>query len=100
YDTQNKHIIVTTEKKEDYFDISIIDHGIGIPEGETEAIFNRFYRVDKSRSRQQGGNGLGLSIAKKLIENYKGNVWLESVEGRSEEHTSELQSRFDLVCRL
>jgi len=82
YDTQNKHIIVTTEKKEDYFDISIMDHGIGIPDGEIESIFNRFYRVDKSRSRQQGGNGLGLSIAKKLIENYKGNVWLESDEGK------------------
>ncbi|AKG74123.1 HAMP domain-containing sensor histidine kinase [Salinicoccus halodurans] len=82
YDTENKHIIVTSEKKEDYFDISILDHGIGIPKDEIEAIFNRFYRVDKSRSRQQGGNGLGLSIAKKLIENYKGNVWLESAEGK------------------
>lgn len=81
YDTQNKHIVVTTEKNEDNFDISIMDHGIGIPKDEIEAIFNRFYRVDKSRSRQQGGNGLGLSIAKKLIENYKGNVWLESNEG-------------------
>ncbi|WP_411841860.1 ATP-binding protein [Salinicoccus sp. HZC-1] len=82
YDTDKKHIIVTTEKKDDYFDISIMDHGIGIPQDEIDAIFNRFYRVDKSRSRQQGGNGLGLSIAKKLIENYKGNVWLESKEGK------------------
>ena len=58
-----------------------MDHGIGIPEEDLENVFNRFYRVDKSRSRQQGGNGLGLSIGKKLIENYKGKVWFESEEG-------------------
>lgn len=61
YDTGNKHIIVTTEQKDAHFDITILDHGIGIPEDEIESIFNRFYRVDKSRSRHQGGNGLGLS---------------------------------------
>lgn len=82
YDTENRHITVATEKKDAHFDISIIDHGIGIPESEIESIFNRFYRVDKSRSREQGGNGLGLSIARKLIEIYKGNVWLESEEGK------------------
>ncbi|MFB9859836.1 ATP-binding protein [Salinicoccus siamensis] len=82
YDKDRCHIMITTEMKEDHFDIVIMDHGIGIPEKEIEAIFDRFYRVDKSRSREMGGNGLGLSIAKKLIESYRGNVWLESEEGQ------------------
>ncbi|MCG1009140.1 ATP-binding protein [Salinicoccus sp. ID82-1] len=81
YDHEQKRINVTTKKREDHFDISITDHGIGIPENEIEAIFDRFYRVDKSRSRELGGNGLGLSIAQKLIDNYKGRVWIESDEG-------------------
>ncbi len=81
YDTEYKYIITKTEKYNEYFDIIIMDHGIGIPEEDLENVFNRFYRVDKSRSRQQGGNGLGLSIGKKLIENYKGKVWFESEEG-------------------
>lgn len=81
YDTEYKYIITKTKKYNEYFDIIIMDHGIGIPEEDIENVFNRFYRVDKSRSRQQGGNGLGLSIGKKLIENYKGKVWFESEEG-------------------
>ncbi len=82
YDKDRCHIMITTEMKENHFDIVIMDHGIGIPDKEIEAIFDRFYRVDKSRSREMGGNGLGLSIAKKLIESYRGDVWLESEEGQ------------------
>lgn len=92
YDHGRKHIIVTTEKKDGHFDIAITDHGIGIPEDEIEAIFDRFYRVDKSRSRELGGNGLGLSIARKLIDNYKGKVWIESEEG----HFTKVTIRFPL----
>jgi two-component system sensor histidine kinase ArlS len=92
YDHERKHIIVTTEKKDGHFDIAITDHGIGIPEDEIEAIFDRFYRVDKSRSRELGGNGLGLSIARKLIDNYKGKVWMESEEG----HFTKVTIRFPL----
>ena len=92
YDHERKHIIVTTEKKGNHFDIAITDHGIGIPEDEIEAIFDRFYRVDKSRSRELGGNGLGLSIARKLIDNYKGKVWIESEEG----HFTKVTMRFPL----
>ncbi|MGQ0422445.1 ATP-binding protein, partial [Bacillus sp. HC-Mk] len=50
--------------------IRVIDHGAGIPESDLPFVLNRFYRVDKARSRKQGGNGLGLSIAKRLVEKY------------------------------
>lgn len=84
FDKENKHITVSTEvdDKGDVL-IEISDSGIGIPKDEIDQVFNRFYRVDKSRSRQQGGNGLGLSIAKKVAELYRGQVWISSVEGQS-----------------
>jgi signal transduction histidine kinase len=59
--------------------IAVQDYGEGMTEEDTEKIFNRFYRVDKARSRHKGGNGLGLSIAKQLIEGYGGKIWAESV---------------------
>lgn len=83
FDTENKHIIVTSDLAQDgSIEISITDSGVGIPQDEIEHVFNRFYRVDKSRSRDQGGNGLGLSIAKKIVELYRGKVWISSVEGK------------------
>ena len=84
FDTKNKHISVTTELNDrGDIHIQISDSGIGIPKNEIDKVFNRFYRVDKSRSRNQGGNGLGLSIAKKVAELYKGTVWITSEEGKS-----------------
>lgn len=62
--------------------IRVEDHGIGIPKDDMKKVFDRFFRVDKVRSRETGGSGLGLSIAKKIVSAHKGEVQLDSKEGR------------------
>jgi two-component system phosphate regulon sensor histidine kinase PhoR len=62
--------------------VSICDTGIGIPSQELPRIFERFYKVDRSRNRETGGSGLGLAIAKHLIEGHGGRLWADSEEGR------------------
>lgn len=79
YSTDRKevHISVSTDDRE--VQIAIQDFGEGMTYEDTEKIFNRFYRIDKARSRHKGGNGLGLSIAKELLNGYNGNITVESV---------------------
>jgi len=62
--------------------VSVRDTGIGIPRQDLPRIFERFYKVDRSRTRNAGGTGLGLAIAKHLIEGHGGRLWADSVEGR------------------
>lgn len=65
-----------------YIILSITDQGLGIPRKDLKKVFDRFYRVDKARSRKQGGTGLGLSISKEVIEAQGGHVWVNSMENR------------------
>ena len=77
----NKYICIESSVQSGKVKIRIIDRGAGIPEADLPFVLNRFYRVDKARRRKQGGNGLGLSIAKRLVEKYNGTIRIESKEG-------------------
>lgn len=70
------HISVSLKDDEAY--VSVVDNGIGIPKSSQNRIFERFYRVDKSRSKEREGTGLGLSIVKHIMEYHKGRIELES----------------------
>ncbi|MGB9766958.1 MAG: ATP-binding protein [Sulfurihydrogenibium sp.] len=82
YNKQDGKVIVNAVKDSKNVTISVEDTGIGIPEESIPLVFERFYRVDKSRSRNIGGTGLGLSIVKHITEAHKGKVWVESKLGK------------------
>lgn len=81
YSRDNSKIKVILSNLENYYKINIIDNGIGIAEEDLKNIFNRFYRVDKSRSREYGGTGLGLSICSWIVESHDGEISVESFPG-------------------
>ena len=70
--------------------MNVVDSGIGIPEIELERVFERFYRVDRARSRQSGGTGLGLSIVRNIAIRHGGSVKIDSVEGEGTTVTVDL----------
>jgi signal transduction histidine kinase len=78
YTPEDGSIFLSLEKENGYAKLTIKDTGIGIPVGEQAKIFDRFYRVDKARSRELGGSGLGLSIAKWITDIHKGRISVES----------------------
>ncbi|MBS4173132.1 HAMP domain-containing histidine kinase [Bacillus sp. FJAT-49736] len=81
YSDKVKKVDIIVEQSNDLLKITVKDYGVGIPEQDLPRIFHRFYRVDKARSRAKGGNGLGLAIAKKLIEEYAGSIEASSIVG-------------------
>ena len=78
YTPENGQIDVFTRAIYGNIYIKIKDNGIGIPKKDLERIFERFYRVDKARSREQGGTGLGLAISKEMINAFGGDIYIES----------------------
>jgi signal transduction histidine kinase len=81
YNKPNGRILLCLTKNDESVEIVCEDSGIGMSESETEKLFSRFYRVDKSRSREQGGSGLGLSICKKIVEYHGGDIAIKSSIG-------------------
>ena len=81
YSQERKEVHISLSRGMNTVEIGIQDFGEGISPEDAEKVFDRFYRVDKARSRKKGGNGLGLSIAKRLVEGYHGSITLESSLG-------------------
>ena len=79
YNKENGWVHVSLDADHKYFYVKVIDSGCGIPEEDQEHIFERFYRVDKSHSREIGGTGLGLSIAKNVVLMHRGIIEISSV---------------------
>jgi len=82
YSGEGSEVVISTEMKDGYGVLSVRDNGIGIPKEHLERLFERFYRVDAARSREQGGTGLGLAIVKHIVLSFKGTVEVESEPGR------------------
>jgi two-component system phosphate regulon sensor histidine kinase PhoR len=87
YTPEGGTVEVRWGRKDDQIELQVRDTGIGIPEAELVRIFERFYRVDKARSRELGGTGLGLSIVKHLVQSMHGSVEAESVVGQGSTFT-------------
>lgn len=81
YNTEQGKVTVTLDADHQYFTIEVADTGIGIPEDSLARIYERFYRVDKSHSREIGGTGLGLAITKNAVQLHKGTIKVESTVG-------------------
>ena len=81
YTQQGGELKISLQNEDDFALLAIQDTGIGIPEDDLPLIFNRFYRVDKARTRDEGGSGLGLSICRQIAEAHKGKIEVESKLG-------------------
>jgi signal transduction histidine kinase len=75
-------VFLVAEQIPGYVKVAVIDDGIGIPAKDLPHIFDRFYQVESHLTRRHGGMGLGLSVAKMMIEMHGGRIWVESAEGR------------------
>ena len=81
YNKEHGWVKVTLDADHQFFTVEVADSGIGIPEESLDHIYERFYRVDKSRSREIGGTGLGLAITRSAVLKHRGSIKVESIEG-------------------
>jgi two-component system sensor histidine kinase VicK len=82
YSPEGGQVTFTIQEKNETIIVSVSDQGVGIPKESIGKIFDRFYRVDKARTRKMGGTGLGLAIAKEIVSAHGGNIWASSKEGK------------------
>jgi signal transduction histidine kinase len=92
FTNKNGHVFITVEKLPGYAKVSVIDDGIGIPAKDLPHVFDKFYQVESHLTRRHGGMGLGLSVAKAMVELHNGQIWVESVEKKG--------SKFSLLLPL
>lgn len=78
---ESARVTLSAELDESHAIVSVSDNGVGLAEADREQVFERFYRVDQGRTRQQGGNGLGLAICRQIVEAHDGRIWVESSLG-------------------
>ena len=97
YSPDGGKIKVRMKTTDDQMILSISDQGLGIPKQDLPKIFDRFYRVDRARSRAQGGTGLGLGIAKEIIKQHNGFIWAKSEYGKGSTFTIVLPYDKDAV---
>ena len=76
------HVRVETDGMPGYVKVSVIDDGIGIPRKDLPRVFDRFFQVESHLTRRHNGMGLGLSVAKVMVEMHGGRIWVESAEGK------------------
>lgn len=94
YNVDNGWVRVTLNADHKFFHIKVADSGVGIPDDCKEHVFDRFYRVDKARSRDTGGTGLGLSITRNVIRMHKGNIKLYSESGEGTTFTIKIPIKY------
>jgi signal transduction histidine kinase len=90
YTPEGGEVVLSLTAEGGYAFLRVSDSGIGIPKEDLPYIFERFYRVDKAREREVGGAGLGLSIAKWIVEAHHGRIWAESEVGKGSTFTVQL----------
>jgi two-component system, OmpR family, sensor histidine kinase SenX3 len=94
YSGKDSTVLVSSKADDSTVEISVVDQGIGIPPGEMDRIFERFYRIDPARHRSTGGTGLGLSIVKHVAATHGGDVRVWSVEGQGSTFTLALPRHY------
>jgi two-component system, OmpR family, sensor histidine kinase SenX3 len=97
YSEPGHPVEVRAQSSDGWVEVEVRDYGIGIPRHDLERIFERFYRVDRARSRQTGGTGLGLAIVRHVASNHRGDVQVESREGEGSRFLLRLPATTDAV---